>query len=73
MRGSLALITERPPFGEREAVRAAELFNASGRRRGSFADCMIATTALVNQATIATANPADFRHFEQFGLTVVDA
>jgi len=62
------LIDERAPFTERHADLAAELFNATGRRRGSFADCMIAATALAAGAPIATANVADFERFEPAGL-----
>lgn len=59
------------PFGKAEAATAAALYNGSGRRRGSFADCMIAATALVSRASLATGNPADFRAFEATGLEVI--
>src|ERR1700722_20618877 len=42
------------PFGQKEAVLAAELFNKTGRRRGSRFDCLIAATAIVAQAEVAT-------------------
>lgn len=35
---------------------------------GSLPDCMIAATALVDGASIATVNVTDFRRFEEFGL-----
>ena len=57
-------------FTEEMAVIAARLFNGSGRRRGTMVDCMIAATALAEQAAIATSNPDDFRRFEGFGLTL---
>jgi len=62
------LISSRLPFGEREGAVAAHLFNGTGRRRGSLADCMIAATALGEEAVLATDNTADFRRFETFGL-----
>ena len=58
-------------FTEEMAVIAARLFNGSGRRRGTMVDCMIAATALAEQAAIATSNPDDFRRFEAFGLGLV--
>ena len=57
-------------FTEEMAVIAARLFNGSGRRRGTMVDCMIAATALAEEAVIATSNPDDFRRFEAFGLAL---
>ncbi len=54
-----------------DAVRGAELYNATGRRRGSLADCLIAATCLRLDAAIATDNVADFRPFESLGLRVM--
>ena len=56
------------PFGRSEAVLAAELFNHTGRRRGSRFDCLIAATAMQAQAEVATANFADFKLFVPYGL-----
>src|SRR2546423_14716662 len=56
------------PFGQPEAVLAAELFNKTGRRRGTRFDCLIAATAVVAQAEVATVNQSDFRLFVPHGL-----
>jgi predicted nucleic acid-binding protein len=56
------------PFGRPEAVLAAELFNKTGRRRGSRFDCLIAATAMLAQAEIATVNQSDFNLFTVHGL-----
>lgn len=56
------------PFTDRDSARAAELFNVSGRRRGTFVDCMIAATAIGENAALAAANVADFSRFRSSGL-----
>jgi predicted nucleic acid-binding protein len=58
------------PFSADDAGIAAALFNETGRRRGTLMDCMIAAPAINAGASIATANHADFRRFEQFGLAL---
>lgn len=66
------IVRDRVAFGEGEATLAARLFNDSGRRRGSFADCMIAASAIRAGAPLATKNPKDFRRFEMAGLALAD-
>jgi predicted nucleic acid-binding protein len=66
-----ALLPNPEPLLPGDAERAAELFNSTGRRRGTLADCMIAATSLRLGASLATANVADFRDFEPMGLRVV--
>ena len=57
-------------FTWREAEEAARLFNLSGRRRGSHADCMIAAAAIVAGVPLATFNGADFQRLVPFGLVL---
>lgn len=59
------------PLVELEAAKAAELFNAGGRKRGTLPDCLIAATALLAGAALATSNTGDFRRFEREGLKLV--
>ena len=59
------------PFGPVEAVLAADLFNKTGRRRGSRFDCFIAATAILANAGVATANQSDFKAFLSHGLKLV--
>ena len=54
-----AVVGEAVPLTADHAVRAAELFNAAGRKRGSFVDCLIAAAAIEEDAELATANPKD--------------
>ena len=56
------------PFGQKEAALAADLFNKTGRRRGSRFDCLIAATAIIAQAEAATINQSDFNVFVPHGL-----
>jgi predicted nucleic acid-binding protein len=56
------------PFESKDSQLAADLFNQTGRRRGTLIDCMIAAIAIRAQASLATANLSDFRHFTLLGL-----
>lgn len=55
-----AVVGEAVPLTADHAVRAAALFNAAGRKRGTFVDCLIASVAIEEDAQLATANPTDF-------------
>jgi len=61
------------PFDKTTAVIAAELFNKTGRRRGSRFDCLIAATAILAKAEIATVNESDFKVFVPHGLKLAVA
>jgi len=65
------VVPKRAPFLEEQAELAAGLFNRSGRRRGSLADCMIAATAIHHEVALATSSPGDFRPFESAGLSIL--
>jgi predicted nucleic acid-binding protein len=58
------------PFGEPQALEAARLFNAAKRKRTLRIDAMIAATALVAGASLATSNRADFQAFAAHGLVL---
>ena len=58
-------------FGKAEATLASDLFNKTGRKRGSRFDCLIAATAILNQAELATANQSDFKVFTVHGLKLL--
>jgi predicted nucleic acid-binding protein len=59
------------PFLVSDAHTSAKLFNATGRRSRSLADCQIAAIALRCDAGLATGNISDFTPFQSFGLTLV--
>lgn len=55
-------------FGELQAFESARLFNAVNRTRRLRVDAMIAATAILEKAQLATANHDDFQLFVPFGL-----
>jgi predicted nucleic acid-binding protein len=59
------------PFLSSDAERSADLFNLTGRRSRSLADCQIAAVALRCGAGIATVNSGDFSVFQPHGLILV--
>jgi predicted nucleic acid-binding protein len=65
------VLGEPVPFSGESAGLAAQLFNLTGRRRGSLMDCMIAAVALSAAASLATSNPRDFTPFRSAGRAVL--
>jgi predicted nucleic acid-binding protein len=65
------VIPEQVPFVAEDAELSVHLFNLGGRHRGSMADCMIAATTMRCGASLATANPDDFRRLESAGLRII--
>jgi predicted nucleic acid-binding protein len=53
-----------------DAVLAADLFNKTGRRSRSLADCMIAAVAIRCGAKVATLNTPDFQPHVKHGLSL---
>jgi len=51
------------------AGRAAQLFNMTGRRRGTLSDCLIAAVAMEGDAALATSDNA-FERFAGAGLVL---
>lgn len=60
------------PLDRRSAERAAELYNATGRRRGSTADCLIAAIAIEHELELVTLNTRDFHLFEPMNLVLAN-
>ncbi|MBE7539186.1 MAG: hypothetical protein HS122_12325 [Opitutaceae bacterium] len=56
------------PIGRDEAELAAQLFNASGRKRAMRYDCLIAACAILGKAALATNNRKDFTALVPHGL-----
>lgn len=62
------LFPHQEPLLGADAAQAAHIFNQTGRRSRSLADCMIAAVAIRCGATMATSNQGDFQPFTPFGL-----
>lgn len=59
------------PFVSDTAAEAARLFNACGRNRRLRVDAMIAASATIAGARLATGNREDFAAFVSHGLTLI--
>jgi predicted nucleic acid-binding protein len=66
-----AFLQEVVALGEPQAIEAARLFNAVGRRRTLRVDSMIAGSAVVAGARLATNNRAHFKLFLPHGLQMI--
>lgn len=66
-----SLLGEPIALGLAEAEGAARLFNGTGRRRGTFVDCLVAASALEADARLATGNIDDFARFASAGLQLI--
>jgi len=62
------LLSFAEPLERPDAEKAASLFNHTGRRSKSYADCCIAAVAIRIQAPLATSNRGDFLPMVQHGL-----
>ena len=63
-----SLFSQPEPLTVGDSELAAALFNKTGRRSRSLADCMIAASAIRSGAALATINTTDFAPFIAHGL-----
>ncbi len=68
---ALQIFPNPEPFVFADAALAADLFNQTGRRSRSLADCMIAAVAIRCGAKLATVNLDDFQPLVAHGLILV--
>src|SRR5258708_24732113 len=66
-----AILSPPEPLLAVDARKAADLFNATGRRSRSLADCQIAAAALRFGVPVATNNASDFEPFPSHGLILI--
>jgi len=62
------ILTDVIPVNREVSNKAARLFNATGCRSRSLADCIIAATAISCSAQLVTENREDFQPFLTHGL-----
>lgn len=62
------LLTQAVSLERSDAEKASSLFNLTGRRAKSYADCCIAAVAIRAQAGLATSNRRDFAPMVPHGL-----
>ena len=67
---ALRIVPTHLPVRSEEAAEAARLFNATGRRSGSFHDCVVAATALGAGAELAVGDQLVFAPFDAYGVTL---
>lgn len=71
-RALLVLENQVAPVTREIAEGAANLFNATGRRRASTADCLIAAACIQAGSWLITNNREDFSHFIAHGLKLCE-
>lgn len=66
-----AFLQEVVIFDEAQSIEAARLFNAVGRKRTLRVDALIASSAVVAGARLATSNREHFAAFAAYGLQLI--